>query len=71
MRARGDAESEGRVTRVVTCSEHQRELRADRELRAVKNALNFTQGKRHASWRDYLDWLEVSVESAMRHAVRS
>lgn len=43
--------------------------RASRELRAVERALNFTQGKRHRSWRDYLEWLDVSVESAMRHAV--
>lgn len=43
--------------------------RADRELRAVERALNFTQGKRHRSWRDYLEWLEVSIDSAMRHLV--
>jgi len=42
--------------------------RAEREERAITRALNFTRSKGLRSWREYIEWLDLSVESAMRHA---
>lgn len=43
--------------------------REERECRAIDRALNFTHSKCLPTWDAYLEWLDLSIESAMRHAL--
>jgi hypothetical protein len=45
--------------------------RAAQEIHAIAIALSFTREKRFGTWSAYLEWLDISIESAMRHTVAS
>jgi len=45
--------------------------RETNECRAVDRAINFTRSKGLPTWKAYLEWLDLSVESAMRHDSRA
>ncbi len=40
---------------------------AQRECRAVDRAQNAALASRRPTWREHLEWLEFSLDSALRH----